>query len=172
MRGEGQKLNFESACRADMLQSHIGIRHYMPRDRDYVFHLLSFLPKLYPGSFDWLDRRLDEVEQQHALCRLALVHSTVAGILIETPKGVRTSKISTFFVGNQICRRGVGSLLFRSSLARWHTAGIDNVYVTVAGSRQKLLDPFLQSRGFVESAHLPDRYGAGRDELIYSLKLK
>lgn len=171
MRNNRQTLNFESMCRTEMPRSRISIRHYGPDDRDQVFRLLSFLPDLYPGSFDWLDRRLTEVEREHAFCSLAIIRSSIAGILIETPKGVRTSKISTFFVGDQACRRGLGSLLFRSSVARWQAAGVDNVYVTVAGSRNHHLAPFLESRGFAESEHLLDRYGAGRDEIVYTLKL-
>ena len=111
MKSDGRMLDFDSTYRIEMLRSRIGIRNYRFGDRDHVFRLLSFLPKLYPRSFDWLERRLNEVEREHAFCSVAIAHSTIAGVLIETPKGIRTSKISTFFVGNQACKRGLGILI-------------------------------------------------------------
>jgi len=149
----------------------IGVRSYTRRDRDQVFGLLSFLPRLYPRSFDWLERKLIDVDNQRAFCNLALVRSSIAGILLETPKGVRSSKISTFFVSHHACGRGLGSLLFQNSCARWQANGIDNVYVTVAASRRQHLLPFLHIKNFVETQNLPDRYGPGRDEYVYGLKL-
>ena len=119
-----------------MLRSYAGIRHYRPEDRGRVFHLLSFLPKLYPGSFDWLDRRLIEVERERAFCNLAIVHSNIAGILIETPKGVRTSKISTFFVGNPACRQGVGTLYRARQISGKFWWGDENESNKDAGSHR------------------------------------
>jgi hypothetical protein len=152
-------------------QPDLRVRSYGGGDRGAVFRLLSFLPELYPRSFDWLEQRLDEVERKRAYCELAIYHADIVGILIETPKGVRRSKISTFFVRSHACKRGAGSLLFQSSLMRWQADGVDNVYVTVAACRQKVISPFLRSKGFLETDGLINRYGPGRDEFIYTLKL-
>jgi hypothetical protein len=152
-------------------QSGASIRRYRAGDRELVFRLLSFLPDLYPKSFDWLERRLWDVERKHAHCSIAVVNRSISGILIDTPKGIRASKISTLFVSEQACRNGLGSLLLKESKRRWHARGIDSVYVTVAVQRQQCLDAFLRTNGFIESANLTDRYGPGRSELVYSLKL-
>jgi hypothetical protein len=50
-------------------------------------------------------------------------------------------------------------------------AGPDSIYITVASLKQQRIDAFLRSNGFTQSANLPDRYGPGRDEFVYSLKL-
>lgn len=155
----------------ETLRPNLSIRDYRTEDRSYVFHLLSFLPDLYPRSFDWLERRLTDVERKRAHCTIALANYRIAGILIDTPKGIRTSKISTLFVSEQASRNGLGSLLFEASARRWYTQGVDGVYVTVASQKQQCIDAFLRTNGFVESAKLPDRYGPGRNEIIYSLKL-
>jgi N-acetylglutamate synthase-like GNAT family acetyltransferase len=136
-----------------------------------VFDLLSFLPDLYPQSFDWLERRLTDIERKHAYCTIALINHRISGILIDTPKGIRTAKISTLFVRDQACRSGLGSRLFEASARRWYAADVDSVYITVAGLKQRRIDAFLRSNQFVQSANLPDRYGPGRNEIVYSLKL-
>jgi GNAT superfamily N-acetyltransferase len=155
----------------ETFQSGASIRKYRTDDRELVFRLLSFLPDLYPQSFDWLERRLWDVERRHAHCSIAVIDHRISGILIDTPKGIRTSKISTLFVSEQACRNGLGSLLLNASTKRWHMRGIDSVYVTVAIQRQHSIDAFLRTNGFTESANLPDRYGPDRSELVYSLKL-
>jgi hypothetical protein len=162
---------FESARCVGAFAPTINTRSYTSGDRDSVFRLLSFLPNLYPRSFEWLERRLADVEKNRAFCTLAFFQTAIAGVLIDTPKGARTSKISTFYTSNRLCGRGVGSLLFWSSTNRWHAHGVDDVYITVASSRRESIAPFLYSKGFVESANLPERYGLGRDELVYTLHL-
>jgi GNAT superfamily N-acetyltransferase len=155
----------------DTFRPNILIRSYRTEDRDGVFGLLSFLPDLYPQSFDWLERRLADIERKHAYCTIALINYRIAGILIDTPKGVRTSKISTLFVREQACRIGLGSRLFEASARRWYADGVDSIYITVASLKQQRIDAFLRSNVFIQSANLPDRYGPGRNEFVYSLKL-
>lgn len=147
------------------------VRDYGLRDRDAVLSLLSFLPRLYPSGLDWLERRLTQIEQRRSHCTLAVVHSRIAGILIDTPKGLRSSKISTFFVTRQDEGRGIGSCLFEASARRWHAVGVDNIHVTVASCRRQKIVPFLLTKGFTESAIIAERYGPNRDEIVYSLKL-
>ena len=161
----------QSSAHAETFQPSISIRNYRAEDRDRVFRLLSFLPDLYPQSFDWLERRLVDVERKRAHCTIGFLNSRIAGILIDTPKGVRTSKISTFFVRKQASRNGLGTLLFEASAKRWYAHDVDGAYVTVASLKRHSIDAFLRSNGFTESANLPDRYGPGRSEIIYSLKL-
>jgi hypothetical protein len=155
----------------ELYRREISIRSYDADDRPGVFRLLSFLPNLYPRGFDWLERRLTEVERQKAYCSVALVSQRIAGILIDTPKGARTSKVSTLFVKQTICRAGIGSLLFETSMKRWRAQGTDSIYITVASIRKRGIETFLQSNGFTESAYLRDHYGTDRHELVYSLKL-
>lgn len=147
------------------------IREYRRDDRKGVFHLLRFLPQLYPRSFDWLDGRLTNVEQGRASCLLAIVNHRFTGILIDTPKGRRTSKISTFFVENKNSGKGVGANLFNKCALSWKFKGIDNVYVTVPNVRRSQIEPFLQLNGFEKMAQIPDRYGPGRTEIVYASKI-
>jgi GNAT superfamily N-acetyltransferase len=168
---EARMAELHPSASTEKFRPSISIRSYRAEDRDRVFRLLSFLPDLYPRSFDWLERRLADVERKHAHCTLAFLDCHIAGILIDTPKGVRTSKISTFFVREQANRNGVGTRLFQAGARRWCAQGVDDVYVTVASLKRHRIDVFLRSNGFIESENLPDRYGPGRDELIYSLTL-
>lgn len=147
------------------------VRSYETCDRQGVFNLLAFLPHLYPEGLAWLDQRLADVEHGRAYCTVALMSERLAGILIDTPKGKRTSKISTLYVHKRAAGQGLGSSLLHANANRWHSRGVDTVYVTVAGCRRAAIDPFLFSSGFVEVANLIDRYGPGRNELVYSLKL-
>jgi len=147
------------------------VRDYEGDDRKRVFSLLSFLPDLYPGSFNWLERRLADVERGRAYCTIALVDHRVAGVLIDIPKGGRTSKICTLYVQKEVSGSGLGTRLLKTSANRWYANGVDSVYVTVASLRQRTIDAFLKSNAFIESARLQDRYGPNRDEFIYSLKL-
>jgi GNAT superfamily N-acetyltransferase len=147
------------------------VRSYNGRDREGVFRLLAFLPDLYPGGTDWLDRRLAEVERGRAYCNVAVANMGIAGILIDVPKGKRTSKICTLYVHRTVSGNGLGSRLLTASTTRWYSAGVDKAYVTVAGSRREMTEAFLVSSGFAQIAKLSDRYGPNRDELVYSLSL-
>jgi GNAT superfamily N-acetyltransferase len=168
---EAQMPAFQTATNSETFRPRVSIRHYRAEDRDHVFHLLSFLPDLYPRSFDWLERRLIDVERKQAYCMIGFLNCSVAGILIDTPKGIRTSKISTFFVKEQAHRKGLGTLLLEASARRWRIRGVDDVYVTVASQKRRSIDAFLRSNGFLKTAELCERYGPNRSELVYSLKL-
>lgn len=147
------------------------VRDYENRDREQIFGLLAFLPLLYPNSFEWLERRLEDVQRRRAYCTIARAPTYIAGILIETPKGRRTTKISTLYVRKEVWGLGLGAHLLNRSRDRWHNAGIERAFVTVAGNRRATIDAFLASKGFDETARLPDRYGPGRDESIYSIQI-
>ena len=68
------------------LSSQIAIRRYRRADDGTAVRMLSFLPTLYPNGMLWLQKRLDDVVDGKAQCRLASFLSAPAGIAIETPK--------------------------------------------------------------------------------------
>jgi GNAT superfamily N-acetyltransferase len=147
--------------------SDLQIRGYLPADRAAVTQLLGFLPTLYPEGQQWLQRKLDEVEQRGASCVLAISGPAVGGILIDSPKGRRARKISTLFIAKTFENKGLGSRLFSNREARWLRAGIDQVHITVAACRLSTIEPFLIRKGFRLAATLPERYGPCRDEIVY-----
>lgn len=145
----------------------IRARPYDNRDRGAVFTLLRFLPSLYPGGLIWLERRLDDAAAGRASCSVAMVGDLLGGVIIETPKGKRTRKISNLYVASHLEHVGMGSLLMSKHILSWQNSGIDCAYITIAGSRLNRLQNFLNRWGFAPEAIARDRYGIGRDEHIY-----
>ena len=145
----------------------IWLRPYADQDRDAVFALLSDLPKLYPGGGAWLERRLGDVRSQKAFCTLAVNALGPIGVTIETPKGANALKLSTIFVGDSSRRLGVGSLLLGRCMRRWLATNVKHVHVTVDQRRAASLQPLLKSSGFEASGVEYDRYGPGRNEVIF-----
>ncbi|HJQ37446.1 MAG TPA: GNAT family N-acetyltransferase [Thermoanaerobaculia bacterium] len=134
--------------------------------------LLSFVPELYPGGDRWLSQRLDDCAERRASCLLATFGSSIVGTAIDTPKGAKRRKLSTFFVAPTARGRGIGSRILDTLIAAWSRADIESAYVTVADSRDHLLRPLLVSRAFSVVALEHHRYGDERHELIYEWRLK
>jgi hypothetical protein len=145
------------------------IAPYLSRDRVQAMHLLDFLPTLYPGGLAWLARRLDDVERGDAHCWLAKAHNKAVGILIDTPKGKRSHKLSTIFVKNSCVGLRLGAALYSSVYRLWLEQGIDHVHVTVPAIRKCSIESFLLQRQFSKYSFDSNRYGDGRDEIVYSL---
>lgn len=135
-------------------------------DCSSIRRLLHFLPDLYPGADEWLERRLSDVGMGKAYCSVAGVERTLGGILIETPKGRRAAKVSTFYVHPRICCFGLGSLLFARHEDRWLRCGIDDVHITVPQERLNPLSAFLIRRGFTPAAKILEKYRRGSFETV------
>jgi GNAT superfamily N-acetyltransferase len=152
----------------NMLDSNVWVRALARRDKSSVFRMLSFLGDAYPGGLDWLDRRIEDVEVGAGHCMIAGVGCWLGGIIIDTPKGPHTSKISTLYVRAGLRGKGVGSMLIQHQWRRWQQTNIDNVYITVSEARVGSLEPFLSARQFNLSAVAHDRYRLNNAEHIYS----
>lgn len=147
------------------------IRAFRKSDRDSVRRLLRIVPRLYPSGDQWLEKRLDEVENRKASCTLAFSAGHLAGALIDVPKGYRASKICTLFVEDDFRGFGFGSRLFSMRYSNWIRQGIDKLHITVADERRSDIDWFLKINRFKAVAFDPDRYGPGRGEHVYSSTL-
>jgi hypothetical protein len=140
---------------------------YELSDREQVFSLLSFLPTLYPGGYEWLDRRLEEVLLGAARCTLARVSRRIAGIAIETPKGNGIVKLSTIFVDPKFRHRRIGTALLRNCTNLWRLDSIENCYITADHRIAPDLSPLLAKFSFKEKSVISNRYGPGRHEVVF-----
>jgi hypothetical protein len=123
---------------------------------------------MYPSGHSWLERRLDDVERNEALCSLAGLGDCLGGILIETPKGRRASKISTLYVHEALSGFGLGASLFARHRQRWLELGIDRVHITVPSIKVSQMEGFLLRRRFQFVTSLSERYGPDRSEMVFS----
>ena len=142
------------------------IRAFRSSDWSQVIEVLGFLPDLYPNAHDWLARRLADALRSSAKCDLCVVDDAIAGVLIQTPKGLDSVKLSTYWVSPEYRGKGIGTTLLGAARTYWHSYH-KSLYVTVAESQIELLDRILFRNNFEISAFVPNRYGSGRNELVY-----
>ncbi len=140
---------------------------YRPADKKALFGLLGVVDARYPGGFDWLDRRLDDVWFGRARCTVIRAHGFVMGAAIEMPKGHHRLKLSTLWVAPGFRRRGAGTALVDLLVSRWRRHDIDDVWVTTDLARCEELLPAVTRVGFSPRALGIDRYGEGRCEVVY-----
>lgn len=143
------------------------LRPYGRNDRTSVFRLLSILPSLYPKGETWLDHRLDAVIQGKARCNLVTMGNVLVGVTVETPKGKRRLKLSTILVHPFFRGKGIGNLLLDNCRNYWMHSKVDQVYVTVASHIAPNLSSLLHSFDFKANAVEKERYGEGRDEVVF-----
>jgi GNAT superfamily N-acetyltransferase len=148
--------------------SSIVLRPMLGTDRGSVQRLLSFLPRLYPNGAPWLERRLDDVFAEKARCTVAVLRRRLVGIAIETPKGHRRLKLSTIYVHPSHRSLGVGKRLLERARRQWLLAGIREVWVTANAEVSPELAPLVSRVGFEFTTLQSNRYGDGRDEVIFT----
>lgn len=159
-----------------VLGSHVGsdarvaLRSYVAADRKGITKVLSFIESLYPDGLQWLQKRLTDVEGGKAFCTVAIFREQFAGLLIDTPKGIRTRKISTFYVRDPFRHKGVATSLLAHHADEWRKAGIDRIYITAPTKGQDSLERFLAHHGFHLVSIAPEKYGEGRDEAIFEAR--
>jgi len=140
----------------------------LPSINDEIRELLDFLPVLYPGGSEWLNKRLNQVEEGCADGRIVrATNGDLAGVVLGVLKPTGRYKISTLFVSPAHRRRGIGAALLDAALAKALDHGAHETYITGAASVRANLEPLLQSRAFRCVAVEQDRYGAGRDECVF-----
>jgi GNAT superfamily N-acetyltransferase len=144
------------------------IRPYISSDQSAIFRLLSVLPSLYPGGYNWLERRLGDVGLGKARCSLAITHWGPVGVTIETPKQDSRLKLSTFFVHPAFRGLNIGTHLLQQCYERWIRDELDQVHITADLKIAGTLSPLLARYGFRVKAIDLERYGPQRDEIILS----
>jgi GNAT superfamily N-acetyltransferase len=145
----------------------IELRSYEASDRAAVFELLQFLPVLYPNGDAWLDKRLGEILNGRGRCTLARRPGQIVGITIETPKNLKSIKLSTIFVHHDFRARGIGTSLLASRVSEWRRESARQCYVTADFRIAEQLRSFLGRFSFEERAFLRNRYGEGRHEVVF-----
>ncbi len=146
----------------------VGLRAFSKDDEVDVFQLLDILPRLYPGGFSWLERRLFDVVHHRAHCTLAVSGRELVGITIETPKPASRMKLSTLWVKPEWRRRGVGSLLLGNATRRWRREGIRAGHVTCDLAVAPVLSGLLSGFAFDAVSVEWERYGTARHEAVFA----
>jgi hypothetical protein len=123
---------------------------------------------LYPlGRAKLTDRCLDAISGR-ASGTVVLQDGHVHAFSMESPKGAGRVKLSTLWVHPHVRERGICRALIAHLCQGWLRLGIVNVYLTV---RQGIHEPMLRALsdfGFKLEVVVPDRYGAGRNEVVLS----
>lgn len=159
-------MNINSRKAFDLPSNAVILRPYQGRDRAAVFHLLSFLPNLYPNGHDWLEHRLAGVLKGQARCTLAVAKGVPIGITIETPKSHRRLKLSTIFIHPLFRGIGVGSSLMSQCYENWRQNDLAEVWVTTDVKRASIILPLFSRFSFEPNSIEYNRYGSDRHELI------
>lgn len=149
------------------LVDHPLVRPFNCTDAPGVRRLLQDLPLLYQDGARWLHRRLGEMCEGGASGTVATYGGIIVGVIIETPKTSRRSKLSTIYVRSGFRRCGVGRAMLTASLAELARRGTTDVHLTVATSVEHSLLPLLGGLHFNRVAIERNRYGKGRHEAIY-----
>lgn len=140
-------------------------------NRRDVARLLDFLPALYPGGAQWLDRRLAEVERGEAVCLSARRGTELVGVAIGKLKADGRYKLCTLYVAPEARRHGAGRMLLRGITNAANRASATEIYVTAAHTVSFQVWRLVRSEGFLPVVTQLNRYGAGRHETVFSLQL-
>jgi ribosomal protein S18 acetylase RimI-like enzyme len=140
--------------------------HWSHRTR-LAHALLPAISPMYPGASSWLAQRLDDVLDGRAACTVVLDQGDVVAAMIVSPKSMRVEKLSTLWVDPTVRNRRVGSLLTGCITARWCRRGVERGYVTASLDVAPALESVLRRHGFRRTAVVGERYGEGRDEVVY-----
>lgn len=135
-----------------------------------VRELLDFLPVLYPDGHSWLTKALREVACGDAEAIEIRNADRLVGILLGKLKGNRY-KVRTLFVAPDYRGRGLGRVLLQRGIDAARASSASFVYLTVADTMSEELAPLMKSEGFSQLALERNRYGIGRDELVFQRKL-
>ncbi|WP_141208603.1 hypothetical protein [Streptomyces griseorubiginosus] len=130
--------------------------------------LLRDLPNLYPHGDKWLDRTFGEIPQGKARLTVVELGTDIVAVSIEKPKDHGRMKLSTLYVRSDVRNMRVGTSFFRWLDARWRSENRKEVYMTVASEGAYELERLVKVFGFTCVAVQEDRYGLGRDEVVFS----
>ncbi|MFF7645203.1 hypothetical protein [Streptomyces canus] len=144
------------------------IRAYSVADEPHVRELLEDLPDLYPHGDKWLDRTFGEVGREKARLTVVEIGADIVAVSIEKPKSHGRMKLSTLYIHPDFRNMRVGTSFFRYLDNRWRSEKWKEVYMTVASQGAYELERLVKVFGFGCVAVQEDRYGQGRDEVVFS----
>lgn len=122
---------------------------------------------LYPAGALKLQQRLGDALNGYATAYVVTdLENRPIALAAETPKGLRSAKLSTFWVHPSSRGRGVGKTLLTHRQSSWVRAGYERVHVTVREERAQELERLFLPQGFERSLVVLDRYGEGSDEVV------
>jgi predicted GNAT family acetyltransferase len=154
------------------ITTEVELRNYLPVDESCVVEMLGpVLGNLYPAGGSWLTRRLRDVAGKRARCIVAVAEGTLVGVLIETPKSRNRVKISTLYVTESRRGHGIAGRLLDCAIGHLLLQKVDTAYITAAHSISSEIGRVLLSRDFNWKYRVCDRYGQGRHEDVFELKL-
>jgi N-acetylglutamate synthase-like GNAT family acetyltransferase len=146
----------------------LSIRAYSVTDEPQVRELLEDLPDLYPHGDKWLDRTFGEIGQGKARLTVVEIGTDMVAVSIEKPKDHGRMKLSTLYIHPDFRNMRVGTSFFSYLNARWQSENWKEVYMTVASQGAYELERLVKVFRFACVAVQEDRYGLGRDEVVFS----
>ena len=171
------RLGFLVGCRAEMMyltkkKSDIDILPIQRINNSELENLLHFLPAIYPNSREWMSRKTDEINcgttQALGLIASEFARSRIVGIAICSHKGLRSRKLSTFYVKPRYRRLGLGTALLNQVMDDVVNNGIDDTWVTTSHCESSVLGLFFRRAGFQCVAKRWERYLPDAFEYVYS----
>lgn len=134
-------------------------------DADDISRLMDPIKSSYPNFDGWRQKALKD---KHFF--IAEVAGRVAGVAVWSKKDDRVAKLSTFYIGDEYQKRGIGPHLLFHQIRLWSAERIEKVYVTVSSERIHILQ-FFFSYGFRIEGVSTRRYKSGTSEFILSKHL-
>lgn len=128
--------------------------------------LAAALHPWYPGSERWLERRLEEclVHRAGAHAHVAVDEGGVCATAIVAPKTTGV-KISCIWVREDRRHHGIGKALLGRAVAPYPDR---RIYATTPATIGSGVGAALETTGLRRTAVAPERYGPGRDEVVYT----
>lgn len=126
---------------------------------------------LYPDSDEWYRRVKAKVAVGAADAFAVYSGEALAGVALGVLKSESAYKLRTFTVASEFRGRGLGALLLKAIEGRALSSGAEVIYVTTDARAKESFGSFVIDRGYSEVASVEDRYGVGRNELVYSKQL-
>jgi GNAT superfamily N-acetyltransferase len=121
---------------------------------------------LYPRGAAKLEARLNKVIDGRANATVAWRAGDLAGLAVDSPKGLHAAKLSTLWVAPAHRRNGVGSTLVSHTTRSWLMRNIERGHLTVRRRAAVPIERLLLEFGF-QVAHIAlHRYGCDEDEVI------
>ncbi len=131
-----------------------------------VARLLPDFDGKYPGGWRWLEQRLAQADHGDARIWLALAHGEIAALAIDTPKGARHSKLSTFVVGAEHRGFGIGAALIETLRWDWLRRDVVETHVTI-DQNDDATQTFFARSNFSLNPWVSIAYGEARHDRLW-----
>lgn len=149
------------------LQSRPGllVRRARGSDRDAVRETLMELEQWYPDIREWVDKRLDGIEEADDI-RVAEMDGEIGAVVVVRSKGDDIRKFATLYVRPTARGEAIGPHIVREEVLRAAREGVRKAYVTCADEIADRLVPILGQSGFIPEGVSRGRYRDGAAEWV------